>query len=626
MWVARSRHTAVRKGLPMTTQAERLEQADGLRQSGRLSQAAELYAAIWREDPHCGAAAFQLGTLALQSGDAAAALPVLLAARELHPDSPDVRNNLGAAYKELREFALAEAEFHAARRLDPENVPAIANLGELAQQRGDLALAATLLAQALELDPEDGETAKALGDVLLEREQWLGAEECYLHARQKQYGEGDEFQELDLLSRVGLARLKQEKLASAESLFRLILDRRPDLAEIHANLSFVLERQGKIDEAITAGREAVRLRSDLYLAYNNLAIALRAAHRFEEARDVLAAALVNRPGEPLTEFNHGTICLQMGDYAAGWPGYEFRNQTVKLPTRSFSAGTWSGRPQPDRTLLVHPEQGFGDSIQFVRLLPQVQQQWGGRVVLECPEELMELFQGLNGVDQLVRAGDPLPRYDAQISLASLPGRLGLRMEDLPVQMPYLKSRGGDRKQWSARLDTLVAERRGTGSVRRPRIGLVWQGNPNQAQDVHRSCPLMELLPLVKAIDADWFSLQKGERGEEQLRSAAAAEVGLIPLGPELAAFHETAAVLKELDLLISVDTSIVHLAGSLGVPVWTLLAHTADWRWEISSDTSAWYPTMRLFRPAGFRDWASIVAQVKTALAARFPGEVRRAA
>ncbi len=615
----------------MKTQAERLAEADALRVAGKLRDAAAAYAAIWREDPHCGVAAFQLGTLALQAGDAQAALPVLVAARDLDPDSAEIRNNLGAAYKELRQFAQAEAEFHAARRLDPDNVPALANLGEIAQQRGDLPLAATLFAQALELDPDDAETAKSLGDVLLDREQWLAAEECYLHARKLNYGAtqraaGDDFPELDLLSRVGLARLKQEKLDSAEHLFRLILNRRPDVAEIQANLSFVLERQGKIDEAIAAGQEAVRLKPGLYLAYNNLAIALRAAHRFAEARELLAKALQQQPGEPLTEFNHGTICLQMGDYLAGWPGYEFRNQTVNLPARGFSAPNWSGQPQPGQTLLVHPEQGLGDTIQFARLLPAARRQWGGRLVLECPGELMELFRGIDGIDELVPAGDPLPHYDAQISLASLPGRLGLTMDDLPVAMPYLTAAGELRKRWSARLDALVTERRGGGTGRRPRIGLVWQGNPNQAQDVHRSCPLAKLLPLVQSLDADWFSLQKGERGESQLRAIPASEANLIPLGPELTAFHETAAVLRELDLLISVDTSVVHLAGAMGVPVWTLLAHTADWRWEIDSETSAWYPTMRLFRPAGFHDWESIVAQVRTALAQRFPGGIRRAA
>lgn len=615
----------------METQAEQLAEADAFRAAGNVRAAAAAYAAIWRADPQCGVAAFQLGTLALQAGDAQAALPVLVAARDLDPDSAEIRNNLGAAYKDLRQFALAEAEFRAARRLDPDNVPALANLGEIAQQRGDLPLAATLFAQALELDPEDAETAKSLGDVLLDREQWLGAEECYLHARRLNYGatqraDGDEFAELDLLSRVGLARLKQEKLESAETLFRLILDRRPALAEIHANLSFVLERQGKIDEAIAAGQEAVRLKPELHLAYNNLAIALRAAHRFAEARELLATALEQRPGEPLTEFNHGTICLQMGDYLAGWPGYEFRNQTVKLSARTFSAPVWSGQAQPGQSLLVHPEQGLGDTIQFARLLPAARRQWGGRLLFECPAELMELFHGLDGVDEFVSSGDAPPHYDAQISLASLPGRLGLTMAELPVEMPYLSATGETRKWWSARLDALVAERRGGGSARKPRIGLVWQGNPNQAQDVHRSCPLAKLLPLVDSLDADWFSLQKGKRGEEQLRALPAAESNLIPLGPELTAFHETAAVLRELDLLISVDTSVVHLAGAMGVPVWTLLAHTADWRWEIDSETSAWYPTMRLFRPAGFHDWESIVAQVRTALAQRFPGGIRRAA
>jgi Flp pilus assembly protein TadD len=613
----------------MDTLSSRLAAADLLRQQGQLAQAAALYADLWREQPDCAPAAFQLGTLALSASDPRAALPVLEAAVRLSPNSPDYRNNLAAAHKELGHLSAAESEWQTALQLDPAYAPAVANLAELAQLQGDIPRATTLFAQALELDPTDAQSAKLLGDILLDRDQFAAAEQCYLQAHTHQFGDQSEFDQLDLLSRIGLARLKQEKLAEAESLFRLILVSRPDLAEIHANLCFVLERQGKIAAAITAGREALRLKPDLRLAYNNLAIALRADHQFHAARHLLAQALLTHPGEPLTEFNHGTICLQLGDYEAGWPGYEFRNQTVSLLPRTFAAPAWSGTAQPGGTLLIHPEQGFGDSIQFARLLDQAKQQFAGRLVLECPPELFDLFQSLPGVDELIRAGDPLPPYDAHLSLASLPGRLGLRFDDLAETRPYLHASPGLRALWSARLDELTSQKPGAPVSPRPRIGLVWQGNPKQAQDIHRSCPLATLLPLVRSLDADWFSLQKGPKGEAQLANLPKdipSDLPLIPLGPELASFADTAAVIAELDLLISVDTSIVHLAGAMGRPVWTLLAHTPDWRWEIDSSTSAWYPTMRLFRPDHYGDWSSLVTQLTRALHTRFPAQTRRAA
>lgn len=609
-----------------------LETAESHLREGRIAEAAALYGRVLAADADCVEALFQIGTLALRSGDARAAVPLLERAARLAPRVGEVWNNLGAARKEAGDRAGAAAAWRTALEVDDRSAGPIANLAELALEQGDQELATKLYGQCLERDPSDSASAFALGDLLMERGQYLGAEECFLLAHRLDHAAGDFGERIRLLSQLALSRLKQDKLASAEGLYRLILGQMPTLAGMWANLSYVLERQGRIEEAIEAARQALTLEPGLSMGINNLAVALRAGHRVDEAVETLERSFANGFDQPLARFNHATMRLQQGRYREGWSGYEQRHGAFG----GELAGTGARRlvsaeasALAGRTIVVRTEQGYGDTLQFSRFLPAFARRTGARLLWECPEELRSLAQNapaggraLAGVAEFVPVGGPFPPHDAWIPLGSLPGWLDVSLEqieaaalgrdEVSAAVPYMAADFAQRAEWRNRLDALVPARSGESGSPLPRIGLVWQGNPAQAQDIHRSCALRHFGPLLADDRVFWFSLQKGEAGERQLTGHDRPH--FIPLGPELRDFGDTAAVLAELDLLITVDTSVAHLAGSLGIEVWCLLCHTPDWRWHLDRADCPWYPTMRLFRQPKFGDWPAVVAAVQAQL------------
>jgi tetratricopeptide (TPR) repeat protein len=609
-----------------------LEIAETHLREGRIAEAAALYGRVLSANADCVEALFQIGTLALRSGDARAAVPLLERAARLAPQVGDVWNNLGAARKESGDRAGAAAAWRTALEVDDRSAGPIANLAELALEQGDQDLATKLYGQCLERDPSDSTSAFALGDLLMERGQYFGAEECFLLAHRLDHAAGDLGERIRLLSQLALSRLKQDKLVSAEGLYRLIIGQMPTLAGMWANLSYVLERQGRIDEAIETARQALVLEPGLSMGINNLAVALRAAHRVDEAADIFERAFATGFDQPLSRFNHATMRLQQGRYREGWSGYEQRHgafgaELVGTGARRLTCGD-SGS-LVGQTIVVRTEQGYGDTLQFSRFLPEFARRTGARVLWECPDELRSLArtappggQALTEVAEFVPVGGPFPAHDAWIPLGSLPGWLDVSLEqieaaalgrnDASAAVPYMAAEVNTRNEWRTRLDNLAETGCGDRSATRPRIGLVWQGNPAQAQDIHRSCRLRHLEPLLADDRFVWFSLQKGEVGERQLIGLD--QPHLIPLGPELRDFADTAAVLTELDLLITVDTSVAHLAGSLGTDVWCLLCHTPDWRWHMDRTDCPWYPTMRLFRQPKFGDWPSVAASVQSAL------------
>jgi hypothetical protein len=436
-----------------------------------------------------------------------------------------------------------------------------------------------------------------------------------------------------LLSQLALARLKQDKLASAEGLYRLIVGQMPTLAGMWANLSYVLERQGRVDEAISTAQQALVLEPGLSMGVNNLAVALRAAHRVDEAAETLERAFATGLDQPLARFNHATMRLQQGRYREGWAGYEQRHgafgaELTGTGARRLQRADLNGSAFEGKTIVVRTEQGYGDTLQFSRFLPELARRSGARLLWECPDELRSLAEtsprggrALADVAEFAPVGGPFPPHEAWIPLGSLPGLLDLTLEEIEegtrgssgsnggASVPYMAADSAARGAWRNRLDTLVDERLGAAGRDLPRIGLVWQGNPAQAQDIHRSCPLRHFGPLLADERFVWFPLQKGEVGERQL--VGYDRTRLVPLGGELRDFSDTAAVLAELDLLITVDTSVAHLAGSLGTPVWCLLCHTPDWRWHLERADCPWYPTMRLYRQPKFGDWTAVVAAVR---------------
>ncbi|MCU0665330.1 MAG: hypothetical protein MUC50_23760, partial [Myxococcota bacterium] len=289
----------------------------------------------------------------------------------------------------------------------------------------------------------------------------------------------------------------------------------------------------------------------------------------------------------------------------GWQTYEWRRQIPEIPICRFALPQWDGQSHPDKVLLLHAEQGLGDSLQFIRFASFARQRVG-RLVFLCHPPLLRLFSRVPGIDALVPLGEPPPPCDMHLPLLSLPWVLGAVSSELGCRTPYLSPEPALVEAFAMRLS----------SIPRPRVGICWQGNPSYRDDKNRSIPVRHFLPLLEA-GVELVSVQKNH-GLEQL-ACADPEGRVLNLGPALdlerGAFVDTAAVLANLDLLITSDTAMPHLAGALGVPVWCLLPHVPDWRWGLKGDRTPWYPTMRLFRQTRPGDWDGVFASVRTALA-----------
>ncbi len=296
-----------------------------------------------------------------------------------------------------------------------------------------------------------------------------------------------------------------------------------------------------------------------------------------------------------------------GDFATGWDEYEWRWKRTSAPSYGpFSQPAWEGESLGGRTLLLHCEQGFGDSLQFIRLAASIDRR-GGRILFVCPRALAGLIRSCPALDDLVIEGEPLPPFDFHLPLMSLPRVLRLvRVQDIPATVPYLAANPERVAAWRTRLS-------GQG-VRK--IGIVWQGNPGHVRDALRSIPLREFSKLARVAGVQLYSLQKGP-GREQLQTADG-DFSIIDLADDLTDFAETAAACEALDLVITCDSACAHLAGALARPVWVAVSAAPDWRWQLKREDSLWYPTLRLFRQRRLNDWAEVFARI--ALELQSPG------
>jgi Flp pilus assembly protein TadD len=428
-----------------------------------------------------------------------------------------------------------------------------------------------------------------------------------------------------------LLALKRPK--DAERAARLVLRGRPQSAEAYQVLGHALLDDNQPGDATEAYRTALRLRPDLPDIRNNVGMALRQAYRLEEAERELRLAppepesLVNlssvqkergafaqaeatlrraldlAPEHPVLRYNWSLLMLLLGRSSEAWDGWEQRFRSGAIPARAFTQQQWQGEPLGGRTLLVYAEQGLGDVIQFARYLPAFDgpafhgPAFHGSVVFEAPPRLIRLLSSTPGMPAMVPTGTMPPRVDAVIPLLSLPARTKLS----PVQPPYLFAEPDRIATWNRRI-----------GARGFRVGINWQGFPGRFEDRGRSFPLAMFQPLATS-DVRLISLQKGP-GEEQIAGAIFDVETLdgLDAGPD--AFLDTAAVMVNLDLIITSDTSIAHLAGALGRPVWLALRRVPDWRWLLDRSDSPWYPTMRLFRQTVDGEWGSVVAEMARAL------------
>jgi tetratricopeptide (TPR) repeat protein len=419
-----------------------------------------------------------------------------------------------------------------------------------------------------------------------------------------------------------MGRLCQDdgRLAEAEAHYRRSLSLKADQPKAHNNLGVVLQLQGQLLAAVESYRRALALDPSLPQANQNLASILRDASaaenavagfqrllqenprdaqahtdlgnvyrelgRHRDAIDSFSRAIACDPQLPEAHFARGLELLLCGEYAEGWQDYEWRWRVKALntPMRPFAQPLWNGE-RLKGTILLHAEQGFGDTLLAVRYAPLVAARCD-RVVLDCPPQLRRLLGATE---------EPLPPFDAHLPLMSLPRVFGTTLESVPWTGPYIRPP----------TTTLI-------SSPGPNIGLVWAGEPKQGDDRKRSVTLEMLAPLGETPGATFYSLQKGAGAAQ----AASPPQGMrfVDLGSRIGDFADTAAFIAQLDLVVTVDTSVANLAGAMGVPTWVLLSTVPDWRYRLEGDATPWYPTMRLFRQASDGDWPDVIARVAQAL------------
>jgi hypothetical protein len=409
-----------------------------------------------------------------------------------------------------------------------------------------------------------------------------------------------------------LKRLEEAVISLREAL-RL----RPDFAEALHNLGCVLYALGRSDEAVVSLREAIRLQPGSSKAFHNLGNALRALGRFDEALASYAEVQRLRPDFADPRWASSLIWLLLGDFDKGWREYEWRWHVPSFsmcPSGCSTQPRWDGSPLAGRRILLCAEQGLGDTFQFVRYAPLVKER-GGTVILECQKPLRKILAGCPGIDELVVRGDPLPPHDVCAPLMSLPRLFQTRLDTIPATIPYLKADPALVEQW----------RRELAAFSGLKVGITWRGNPEHPNDRQRSIPLQEFAQLAGVPGVQLVSLQHGP-GSEQL-AGVAGHWRVSDLGGRLdevaGPFMDRAAVMSNLDLVVACDTSIAHLAGALGVPVWVALPQVPDWRWQLGREDSPWYPTMRLFRQERQREWGPVFQDMARAVQQRLLGASR---
>ena len=495
----------------------------------------------------------------------------------------------------------ALAHFHTAIELAPARSKSWVALGCALLALGQMDDAAAATCQAVALDPDSAVAHLQLGDIRHRQRDHAEAETCYRRAIQLSPALPEAHCHLsNALYNLGRFEAAADAASAAIAL-------RADYVDAHTNRGNALLALLRYDEAEAHYRTAIRLRPMSAAGYSNLGGALTAQRKVDEALEAERRALAIDPGFVDARYNHAISLLLAGQLEAGWQYYEARWQLPWNPPRGFSQPRWTGEALAGRTILLHAEQGLGDMLQMARYVPLVAAA-GGRVLLEVHPPLVRLLRGLPGVEQVFPLGGELPAFDLYCPLFSLPLVFGTRLDTIPAD-PYLRA------DPALAVPDLVASGRAMLRSRTGlRVGLVWQGAVQIGAHVNRERSLSpeQLAPLAGIPNVDLYSLQK-DPDAESARTAAA--LGIIDLMQGVADFADTAALVAELDLVISVDTSTAHLAAAMGKPVWLLSRYSGCWRWLLERADSPWYPNLRLYRQDEARDWTGVMTRVARDLA-----------
>lgn len=639
---------------------EWMREGYGLHRAGRLDEAIALYRRILEREPAyadalylLGEAQYGLGRLeeaagwierAIAVNDGVSTFHITLGcaleglarlgeaetayrrALELDPESAQCRNNLGTVLVKAGRWEEAEGQFRQALELDGDLAQAHYNLGALLRQRGCLEQAVACFRRALDAAADNVDSFLALGQALGHLGKMEEAIQCF------RQGLDSAPEDARLHNSLGATYQEARKLDAAIECFRRAAACDPRMAEAYSNLGGALQAKGELariaeadrprketegsdapeksaqiwlDEAEACFRRACEIDPRVAAPYLNLGFLRERCGNFPGALVHYDQAVQLNAGLAEAHLNRALLLLLLGRLEQGWEEYEWRWRIKEREALhpALSQPEWDGSFLGGKSILIYTEQGYGDAIQFIRYVPQVVEK-GGRVVLWCYPEMKRLFAEVGGVTRIATTDNPPPDCDTHCALLSLPRVFGTTLDTIPAPVPYITVAEEWVGHWKDRI----------GADGRAKIGLVWASQPKNYIAPYKSLSLSAFYPLSNVRDAVFYSLQMGEAGRQAICPPDGLEI--IDLTGHIKDFADTTGFIANLDLVISVDTAVAHLAGVMGKPVWTLLPHPPDWRWLLGREDSPWYPTMRLFRQARPGEWGPVLERVASELSA----------
>jgi Flp pilus assembly protein TadD len=562
--------------------------------AGNLQQAASLYKKIAKKQPHNGDIFHMLGVISDQQEDLDASIRYMKKAIHLNPNNASVNYNLGNVLKKKGQIDEAIECYQKALQLNPHFTAAYCNLGNIFKEKEQLDEAVVCYQKIIQLNPNDFEAYNNLGNTLKTKGELDGAMTCYQKALQL----SPNF--ILAHNNLGTIYIEKKQFDAAIICYQKALRLNPNYADAYYNLGILYSEKEQFDEAIECYQKALQLDPNHFNTFKGLGIVFQEKGQVDNALSCYQKALQVNPNDPEAHWNKALLLLLNSHFKEGWKEFEWRWKTKKINVAhcDFPQPLWDGHDIEGLTILLYAEQGLGDTIQFIRYASLVAQQ-GAKVIIECQKELIPLLQKVEGVQKAVTFGQQLLEFDIHYPLLSLPLLFDTTIQTIPAKIPYIGVNATSVQKWTSRIKANTSKQK---------IGLVWAGSPRHKRDRYRSCPLEIFAPLARLSNMTFYSLQKGDAAEQAKNPPEG--MNIVDFTEDIHDFSDTAAVIENLDLTISVDTSVAHLAGAMGKPVWTLLPFAPDWRWMLNRADSPWYPTMRLFRQPSPGDWETVIKNI----------------
>jgi len=571
-----------------------LEKADAYFLSGRIDDAEAEYLTVLQTNPTHHQALYSLGTIAYRRGNVKVAINMVQRAIDSRGKLPKFHNTLGLLYEEEGDTDNALKSYQTAVEIKPDYADALHNIAIIYLTAGDFETACENAKKALTAVPTFAQAYNTLAYCRQQLGHLRDAAVLYQKAVELKPDYAEAYNHL------GVLLTDQSNYIEAVDAFQKAIAIDPQYTELYNNMAIAKKGLCAFDEAIENYRKVTEMDPSFYEAFNNLGNSLRDQGKPAEAIENYTRAIEINPNYSDAYWNRSLAMLLNGDLAEGFRQYQWRREPslgILTYPHKYDKPRWDGRPINGKTLLIHYEQGFGDNIQFIRYLPKLKE-IGATVLFEARKPMLDLLKDFPGIDRLIEAnphGSVTEDFDFYAALMDLPAIFQTTLETIPAEVPYLFADKDKSEKLKSKIDTDDYK-----------VGIVWSGKPTHGDDANRSCKLNNFAPLTKIDGVKLFSLQKGD-AEKQIFQFS---IEIENLASHLESFADTAAAIENLDLVISVDTAVLHLAAAMGKPTWGLIQYSPDWRWLLDRSDSPWYPTVRLFRQKKYADWKEVFEEV----------------